>query len=342
MTKMKKLFAVVLALAMLLTVASFSASAEEVNPVTLTVPETVTNNGAIEVVLAADNTVGGMQATVTYNKDAVKLLSTSYEGDANTEANTVLDDKNGTIKVVVLGSDITFEFVALGANVDSVTFTAVVKASNTEGNGYAYEGTLNATAQVARTAMPIVKGTKLRETTNMDNLHLGFVAEVANLPEGSKVTEIGLVVIPTALLGNTSPAELTVATQGVLTASLQGEAAEAFTATEFVGYIKDTASSALMGKSFTARYYISVDGSEEKIYSSNFTFDSKGEATASYGTAKKSAVKLLGMYAKQIGAKDAELADDAAKVIADYNAEKTDANKQALVKFVFDNRALLG
>lgn len=353
MTKMKKLFAVVLALAMLFTMASFSASATEGEPVSLTVSSTEVNyNGGIRVTLNVDESrVGGVQTTITYNQAAVKLAATTLTNSVNKLEDSVLDDGEGKIKVIVLNGDVIFDFAVLEGNAaTSVNFAATeVKASNLNGDGYVEVNdsalTANVTISTEKTPMPVVIGSRLRETKNIDNLHLGFDAQVQNLPEGASVTEVGLIVIPTAILTtkNVNPEDFTLentALEGkVALANLTGESATEFTkdSTIFTGYIKKTASAGLMGKSFTARYYIKVDNSEEKIYSNNFYFDKNGEITATYGTAKKSAVKLLGMYAKQIATNDVDLADDAAKVIADYNAGETGA-KQALIEFVFNNR----
>ena len=342
MKKMKKLFAVVLSLAMLITMASFSAMAEGEEPVSLTVtPDIVSDNGVMTVTLDVDETVvGGVEATITYDNQAVKFVSANFSNDVNTQANSVLDN-NGSLKVIVLGGNVEFDFAVLNTVAESVSFVATVKASNKEGTGYAYQGTLNVTAPVTKTVKPVMLGTKLRETTNPNDLHLGFTAEIANLGNHT-ITEVGLIVIPTALL-TVAPENLTVSTEKVLKAVFQGDKAAEFTKEEFVGYIKNTASTALMGKSFTARYYIKVDGLDEEIYSTNFTFDSKGETTASYGTAKKSAVKQLGAYAKQIAANttDETIQAAAAKVISDYNATKSVASKEALIDFVFNNRTLI-
>ena len=356
MTKMKKLFAVILALAMLVTMSSFSAFAEG-EPVSLTVsPSSVGYNGGMRVSLNVDNNiVGGVQTTITYDKEAVELVSKSVTNTTNnTHVDTILDDGNGNIKVVALGGGVVFEFAVLSTNEKtSVTFAATdVKASNLNGDGYVEvnEAALSATAAISteETVMPVMIGTRLRKTNNPVNLHLGFTAEIANLGENTTIKEVGLIVIPTALLNGVTPENLTVDTDNVAIAKLEGDEAAAFTKEQFVGYIKNTASTALMGKSFTARYYIILDGSEDIIYSTNFTTSKSGEVTASYGTAKKSAVKQLGMYANKIAANtdDKTIQDGAAQVISDYNTYKSDAEKgdevkQALINFVFNNRTLI-
>ncbi len=350
MTKMKKLFAVVLALAMLLTVASFSASAEEA-----TVTMTATSNviaKEVDVFINASENVGGLTATLTYDENAVKYLEIGgIDNTPNSEANTVKDNGNGEIAIVLLGNELTIKFESLIVDGEFAFTLKNIKASNVDGTAaLTVAETVEATAEYTSI---VAMGNTIRETTTVEKQDLGFVSTIIGkaLPEDATNVTLGFVAIPRNLLGNNELTLGAVDTLGAVNAEVPVGAASAENM-EYVAYINGIADNTTrMGRVICGRFYVkyTVEGTEKIAYSNNDVADKKvtnGVVAKSHvGTCKAMASVILNSNSDN----DIKYDVTEGSVINDRTAVEnivgasstTPAQREAILKFVVTNAALL-
>ena len=343
MTKMKKLFAVVLALAMLLTMSSLSAFAEESAAVDMTVSADANN---IFVNIDAGDNVGGITATLTYDKTAVKYVGFASSNDANQEVNTLKDDKNGNVAIVLLGSDLTVKFEATGAT-GAIEFTLKnVKASNENGTELLALAADCVTAQLQGVT---TNGNTIRETQVVENQDLGFVSTFIGsaIPEDAKEIKLGFVAIPKNMLNG----ELNVDTTGALKAVVEIDSREDLVgeyATKYVAHIAGIADNTTrMGRVICGRFYVSYKvGDAENatiVYSDNTTKNpavNNGVVAKSFvGTCKAMSAVILNSGADVTYTKTLTSADAVSAIIT---ASSTPADQRvAILEFVVANAALL-
>lgn len=356
MTKMKKLFAVVLALAMLFTMASFSASAEEAT-ITMTADGDVVTK-EISVVINASDNVGGLTATLAYDKSSAQVVKEgefvviANAAEANLGKDTVKDNGDGTLSIVLLGQDLTIKFQALVTDKKSTFTLSNIKASNTDGTA-----TLtvpeNVTANVELTTV-IAEGNTIRETSDPAKQDLGFVSTFigAAVPEGATDVKLGFVALPTSMLGD---ADLTLETPSALKAEVivDRDVIAAEDSTEFVAHIAGIVNSeSRMGRKISGRFYVSYKvGSETKVvYSNNTNTDQNVGPIVNEGVVSKSFVGTCKAMAAVILTKDGVTygeGEESLKTEGEVSdiITKTEATtleeKKAILEFVVLNAGLL-
>ena len=370
MTKMKKLFAVVLALAMLLTMASFSASAETTPTVTVSAVETVEEGKTLEVTVTPAG-VGGVDGVLNYDNAKFDYQSAVFTNEAvNTDANSLKDNGNGSLKLVLVDGTATLTFEAK-EEVEGAAFTFVVNAASNEDGTVKYE--TNDVTCVPATVTVTAKengikmlGATIRSTNEAENQDLGFIGLI-EAPEGAEIVEFGMIAAFTNDLKNNSIADADFTLDTVTALNVEGKkvvAHKAITSAAliesveennglFTSHIKGTDSYAFMGKNITARFYakFKIDGTEqEPVYSENTYVNYKDVTTAENGVSKRSIVKVLGSLIDDI-CKSTEANDEikagAETVVNNYNnrdkSDETAVNdaKQALLDFVNANQQYL-
>ncbi len=352
MTKMKKLFAVVLAIAMLVTMSSIAAFAETAPSVSVTADKSAVNVGeSISLTVDVEN-AGAVDFTLKYDKDVFEYATATFTNSVNKKAESV-KEVDGGLRVFLLGSetasDATLTFKAIGANANAV-FTADAGVATDENATEKYEvtPTVNATVAVTDAGRIEMIGATTRDTDDVNKQDLGFIGKIV-VPEDKVVEEFGIIAAFTNELkkANVTDDAFTLATKDSLNASANIVAHRAVTDAaaiaeilenngEFVSHVKNTASYELMGKNITARFYVKFAGSEV-IYSENISVEN-GSVVANNGVAKKSIVQVLGAQITKICNHDdatAAMVRAAEKVVNAYNTgEKSSEDKQALLDFV--------
>lgn len=350
MTKMKKLFAVVLAIAMLVTMSSIAAFAETAPSVSVTADKSAVNVGeSIALTVDVEN-AGAVDFTLKYDKDVFEYVTATFTNSVNKKAESV-KEVDGGVRVFLLGSetasDATLTFKAIAANANAV-FTADAGVATDENATKKYEvtPTVNATVAVTEAGHIEVLGATTRATDNINKQDLGFIGKLY-VPQGKTVEKFGILAAFTNALGNN---ELSLETDASIVAKKEVTDADLINTIlagggEFTSHVKTTGSYALMGKNITARFYIKFTDSEV-IYSDNINCV-KDVVTAEDGVAKKSVVKVLASQITTIcNASEAtkEIVDEANQIVDAYNNKtpETDENaKQALLTFVETYKNLL-
>ena len=345
MTKMKKLFAVVLALAMLLTMASFSASAEDTTSVDMTIAATTQTN-VIKVIINGEDTIGGLTANLAYDKNVVAFAG--IEEDANNAAaNTVKDDENGNVSIVLLGSDLIlkFKFISSTGNV-SFTLDNIV-ASNAA-------GTAKLTAPAVTKALDTIisDGNTIRNTDDVKKQDLGFVSTFigAILPDDAQNVKLGFLAIPTALLNGPLEVGTAKAVQvevAVDRNTIVGEGATGYIA-YITGFLQGDAENGYdysrMGRKLSGRFYVSynkgADTETEYFYGVNTNNEkgvTNGVVSKSFvGTCKAMATELI----NDVNATPnyETVSQEVVNTILDPATTTTNnEQKEAILKFVISN-----
>ena len=343
---MKKLFAVVLAIAMLFTMSSIAASAETAPTVSFSANKATFGVGEkVELTVNAEN-AGAVDFTLNYDANTFEYVTATF---TNTDVNKKSDSVkavDGGIRVFLLDSDATLTFKAIGASANAAFTANKVDASNVDGTKK-YEITpAPVSVSVTEAGHIEVLGATTRDTANINEQDLGFIGKLY-VPEDKTVEKFGILAAFTTALGSN---ELTLNTDEAIVAKKEVTDAALINTIlagggEFTSHVKTTGSYALMGKNITARFYIKFTDSDV-IYSNNISVV-KGSVVAENGVAKKSMVQVL---ASQISAicnaagATKEMADEAAQVVAAYNADKNDTTKAALLQYVdkYADEFLLG
>lgn len=278
---MKKLIALVLAFAMLVTVFSFSASAAAAPELVLEGAATAAVGEDYTVAIRlndADNTVGGIQGELAYTGAKVKTVEVNPDVLAynnTTDVSTVAKDD---------GDSVNFAAVAnlKGENYDTriwviVTFEITGNANFSLANVMfsnksAVEITGNtgaALAPKAPAAGVVLKGfTMVNETKAVDQA-IVVTADVS----ATNVKEFGVVFYPTQLLKGE---KLTVDTEGAIKAYLSATDAafkenldrEYFDATLNVNFKDELTAAKFLGIKVTAVAYY-IDSNDNVVYSEN-------------------------------------------------------------------------
>ncbi len=286
---MKKVIALVLTLAMLVSCFAFSASADTVAP-------TLVIEGASQVVegdtytvnirLNDDsNVVGGFEGALAYTNATVKEIVVNpqvlaYNNTDEAGANTVIKDVDGTIKFATV-ADLN------GTNPATriwfkVTFTAGANPTFTlkdvvfsDKAAKVLDGTtgaaLNPTTPVAGAPEVSLKKAGILEQIVPNDQGIVVQAGIS-IPEGETVDEYGVVFYPTSLLQG---AELTVETSGAVVAAVTKDNEKfqkfidngMFSAVLNFNFSTDEKAAQFMGTKVTARVYYKVGDST--VYSAN-------------------------------------------------------------------------
>lgn len=282
---MKKLIALVLTVAMMLTVCAFSASAT-------TAPELVAE-GAANVQIGdkytvsirlndADNTVGGFEGELAYTGATVDSIVVNPQvlGYNNTEdGTTIIEDDGDSVNFATVAdlkgtnpaTRIWFKVTFTVTSAPEFTLSNVVFSDK---NATELAGT---TGGALKPAVPAADATKvtlnkagiLEQTVPNDQ---GIVINAGIVAAEEEITEFGVVFYPTSLLNG---AELTVNTAGAVKASVKaGDAkfdsfleAEEFNAVLHFDFSTDENAAKFMGTKVSARVYYIVDGTA--YYSAN-------------------------------------------------------------------------
>ena len=277
---MKKLIAVVLTVAMMLTVCAFTVSADAApqliveGPAYTQVGDTYTVNVRLN---DADNEVGGFQGELVYtgaevvdfqvNPEVLKFNNTEdadtvMKDDGDSVNFATVTDLDGTNPATRIWFKVTFKVLAEGAN---FSFANVVFSDKnaTELTGTTCEALAPVVQDATGTVVEIGKTGVLAQTVPNNQ---GIVVE-ANIAEVTDdVTEYGVIFYPTSLLNG---AELTYDTAGAVVASVKkGDAkfasfAEAgkFSAVLHFNFSTDENAAKFMGTKVSARvFYKTADG----------------------------------------------------------------------------------
>ncbi len=350
---MKKLIALVLSVAMMLTLCALTASAE-------TAPSLVIE-GAQKVVVGEDytvsirlndagNVVGGFQGELTYTGATVKDIAVNPQVlDFNTDGtkDTVIKDDGDSVNFVTVGDikgqnpatriwfKVTF---TVTSNDAEFALAEVVFAAK---DAKALNGTFDSTLapEVPNPADPTVSVDRVgiiaqvKPNDQAINVQAGIV-----VPEGKTATEYGVVFYPTSLLDG---AELTVDTAGAVKAKLNaGEKyfdkfieEGTFNALLHFDFSTDEKAAQFLGTKVSARAYVIADG--VPYYSAN-TSDKYIQG----GVADKAALNTI----LDVGAKfDADSAsvtlDEYNAAIEGLNTSNSDwyANRCTALKFVVEH-----
>lgn len=351
---MKKVIALVLTLAMLVSCFAFSASAA-------TDPALVIE-GASNVEVGDDytvsirlndenNAVGGFQGALKYTNATVKEIAVNPQvlgynkTDENGAETVIKDDKNGTIKFATV-ADID------GTNPATriwfkVTFTVAAADPTFALDGVTFSGKDAKALDGAKGAdlAPITPSTEEdAASTSIENV--GILDDViepqkqaivvkAAINNGEKVDELGVLFYPYSLLDGD---ELTVNTEGAVKASLVKDGpgfADLTAAGEYVALLKfdfDTEAKAarFMGTRVVSRVYYKIG--DQVFYSANTVGNYVKNGVANMAVLNK--VLEVGDKAAEAGAVGAD-AYNAAK--ADLDGDNYVANRKAVLKFAVEN-----
>ncbi len=364
MIKMKKLFAVVLAIAMLFTMSSIAASADGTPSVTVAADKANYAVGEkIDVTVTVEN-AGAVDFVLNYNKDAIEYVTATFDNKAvNKEADSIKVG-DGNVRVFLLdgGAKLTFKAVAAG----TMNFTVSdAVASNTTGTEKSNVNVESFTVTAVSEGHIEVLGATTRDTANIDEQDLGFIGKLF-VPEDKEVEKFGIIAAFTNELNNNSVADAdftldtmdalntettnkvahkVVEDQDLINSILENEENEG----KFVSHVKTTGSYDLMGKNITARFYVKFKDSDDVIYSNNISVVN-GAVIADNGVAKKSMVQVLGSQISAICNNEnatQDIVDAGVKAVNDYNnrdkenKEAVEAAKEALLTFVHTNKGLL-
>lgn len=335
---MKKRLTLVFALSLMLCALAMPASAEAADAhVYLDAPAQAETGDTVGVALyVSGDTVGGVQGTITYNADELEYVGVTLRDDVkalgNTDDVTYHADGSGVIEFVTVSNVaggakpadawLTVNFTVKLANAGdtaAVTLSNVVVSDPT--------GTVRLNATTADTTVQVmVKGTNdyidldgATIRTSVQSQGIRFQAQPADfIQDMSKVTEVGVVMFPTALLyegqdltketigkGGTKPAIARV-TEADADKMLLVRAGEELYATLTNGTTGGRANVAI-----TARAYAVVDGVTVYSYNDN------GETNVSQGAASKT---LVGV-AQAIAAK--EIAGGATDTLGELLTKQT-------------------
>lgn len=283
---MKKLIAVVLTVAMMLTVCAFSASAAVAPSLVLQGAADVEAGADYTVIIRlndTDNQVGAFQGELAYTGATFKSVQvnpkvTAYNnGDA--DETIIKNDGDSVNFVAVADIDGTNDATQIWFK---VTFTAAAGASFelknvifSDKNGNKIEdATVGAALAPNVVSDPSVtlKKVGILEQTEANKQGIVVNAGLSNIP--AEATEYGVVFYPTALLNGE---QLTVETVGAVKASVVKETNEAtfnkfiekqeFNAVLHFNFSTETKATQFLGTKVSARVYYIVDG--EPVYSAN-------------------------------------------------------------------------
>lgn len=290
---MKKVIALVLTLAMLVSCFAFSASAD-----TDTAPALVIE-GASQVVAGdtytvnirlndENNQVGGFQGALAYTGATVEEIVVNpqvlaYNNTDEAGANTVIkDDENGTIKFATVAdldgtnpaTRIWFK-VTFTAKADPTFTLKDVVFSNKDAavliGAPAETQVLKPTTPVAGDPVVSLKGAGILEQIVPNDQAIVIKAGIS-IPEGKTVDEYGVVFYPTSLLQG---GELTVETSGAVVAAVKKDNEKfqkfiekgEFSALLNFNFTTDEKAAQFMGTKVSARVYYKVGDST--VYSAN-------------------------------------------------------------------------
>ncbi len=321
MSKFTKIIAVVVTLVMLLGVVGIVSSAEESPIMKLSSKRTqVTSGSKFEVTVSlsdATQVVGGVEGTITYNKDMfsnpVVTLTDAFTANGNGNAAEVVNTETaGVIKYVGLagndtGSDwftITFD-TATVATSSNQTFTITAKGSNKTGTAVQTVASLNVAVNAVPNAVKVM-GAQLKygATVTFDQQDLRFAVNVDKtyLPQDKNAVEFGVLMMFTQRLGDRELTYDMIANneKGLVVArKLPAEGQQSITVPElFFAQLNGTASddlNAIKGIRVSARAYVRYDDNTVVYYSNN-NEDGRvvaGYSSKSFNGALKANTKLM-------------------------------------------------
>lgn len=348
MRNLKKIIAVVVTLVMLLSVASFAASAAGEPTLALYgKAETGLTNGQGYYELAvhltdAGNTVGGIEGAITYDTTlfnyAGAVLNSAFVEAGNPEEAAVVacTDDNGVVKFVGLnnaqsvGEWFVLKFEVVGTGSANFEFTDV-KGANTE--GYV---TVNAVGdETVASDADVLKvegaGIKTNADPSLQDIRYRVVVDQSKLPEGRTVKEYGLLLMFTKRLGY---GELTydmiaANTNGLAWAKIPGQ----YVTDEYAVNLNNMKANQI-GVKVSARAFAVLDD-DTVIYSKNYNSEYNTKA----GYDSKSVVDVARIAAAYIIEKgyctgEQTEIDNMNSILALPSIK--DANRTALLKFVAD------
>lgn len=355
---MKKVIALVLTLAMLVSCFAFSASAD-------TAPALVIE-GASQVVAGdtytvnirlndASNVVGGFQGALAYTGATVEeiVVNPQVLGYNNTEdaATVIKDDANGTIKFATV-ADIK------GTNPTSriwfkVTFTAQANPTFTLKDVVFSDKDATVLVGAPAETQVLAPTTPVAGDPEVSLLKVGILEQIVpndqgivvqagiSIPEGKAVTEYGVVFYPTSLLKG---AELTVETEGAVVAAVKAGDAKfqkfidngMFSAVLNFNFSTDEKAAQFMGTKVTARVYYKVDG-QPAVYSANSVDNGK---YIQGGVSSKAVLNTVLDYADNVRENHSNIetsAYTAARDALDTTADGWYQNRKIVLEYAVDN-----
>lgn len=366
MTKIKRILAVVLAVAMLVTMSSFVASANTTPTVTVAAKATAQVGDFLNVTITPAG-VGGVDGVLTYDNTKFEYQTATFtNADVNTAPSSIKNNEGGALNVILVDGAATLVFKTLG-EVSNAKFVFKVNAASNEDGTVKYEAdevdcnpaTVNVVAETYGIKM---LGSTIRSTAEADNQDLGFIGCLKAPAEDSetKIVEFGIIAAFTNDLKKQSIADANFKLDTVESLNINGKKVVSHKAITdetliqsvaennglFTSHIKGTDAYLFMGKNITARFYAKFQTGDatETVYSDNIYVNYKGVVTAENGVAKRSIVKVLGSLINDIcnsGKADAAVIDEAKNVVNRYNRDKTNTSKKALLDFVDANKSYL-
>lgn len=344
MRNLKKIIAVVVTLVMLLSVATFAASATSEPTLALYgKAETGLTNGQGYYELAvhltdAGNTVGGIEGAITYDTNVFNYvdaqLNANFVAAGNPEEAVVVacTDDNGVVKFVGLNNAqsvgewfvLRFEVVAEGTA--NFAFSGV-KGANTEGYvtvAVAGDATVATDADLLKVEGATIKDNK---DGNAQDIAFRIVVDKAELPEGRTVKEYGLLLMFTKRLGYRELEYSMIA--GLENGLAWAKVDPAAVNTEYAVNLNNMKANQL-GVKVSARAFAVLDNGDI-IYSKNYNAQYNTKA----GYDSKSVVDVARLAAKKIIAENKCTEDEATELnnILALDSIK-DANRARLLEFV--------
>ncbi len=269
--------------AALISTMGLTAFAEDATSVTakLTGKETAAPGDTISIQLEAEKNVGGMQGTVDYDESKVeldKISVTSEFAAANhiekdSGENDLFNDDKSAVKFVLLSDNaeskvwITLQFKVKEDATESAFFDLKdVKVSNSAGTAYIDASeTDDLTVKIEKPKLQM-NGATVRKNGDPD---IRF--SVTRLDTTSTIEEVGVIMIPKALLDEGEVLEATKEEYGKDTKYkakiAKGTGADLDTNTDIVANLVGTDSSKFFKQQIAARAYFKIEG--EYYYTDN-------------------------------------------------------------------------
>ncbi len=348
---MKKLIALVLAVAMMLTLGVLTVSAESAPALVLEGAEKVAVGDEYVVSIRlndASNVVGGFQGELAYTGATVKEIAVNpqvNEYNNNGADDTIIADDGDSVNFVTLGNvkgnnpetriwfKVTFEITGEATfALEEVVFSNK-EAAAIEG----IVGTLNVDVATAEEAVVTLNKAGVIAQTAPNDQAIVIEAGIS-VPDGVEVEEYGVVFYPTALLGG---AELTVETEGAVKAFLTKGSANFdkhieegyFSALLHFNFSTDENAAKFLGTKVSARVYYKVNG--EYVYSFN-----SSDKYIQGGVADKAALNTLLDYSENIAENKSSVSPEdftAAKAGLNTSNENWFANRCTVLLYVVEN-----
>ncbi len=346
MRNLKKIIAVAVTLVMLLSVAVISASAADAPTLALYGKSTTAPTGETGMyyelavhLTDATNKVGGIEGTITYNKDVFTfvdvVLNANFMEAGNEDADSVVADNGaGTIKFVGLNdADSVGEWfvVRFTAVAGKGTFTLAARGANTENY---VDVTVKDSAEISVVDEDILKvegaTIKLTNKTDRQDIKFNVVADadlLATKYANKNVVEYGVMMMFTKRLGyrELTYKMVTDNEYGLAVAKVSADTLCSFTAN-----LNNMTPDAL-GVRVSARAYVKLEG-DTIIYSNNFNLDKNTKS----GYASKSVIDVARLAALGV-ANDTNDADGSIRAMVQNSAGIFGENRTKLLDFISAN-----